>query len=115
MIMIKTPRGTMRIHPDKFFPTTSADIKKLIKIVMEPWTGEGSDKLQEIAEYLEDRIKVLKDKSKHYDSLTRYETLTDPYDDLYESKRAELALRVCKNIDNDIKRLEKNLELVRQT
>ena len=64
VITVKTPRGLMKIVPEEFFPTTKEKLRKLIKIINDPWTGEGTEKKQEIQNWINDYISLMERKEK---------------------------------------------------
>lgn len=115
-ILIKTPKGLMRIYPDKFFPKTQTELNKVIRCIRDPWTGDGEEKIQEIVEYLRIRIKELKDKSSHYETLhnSMCTDTEDPFDLEYLKKHGDLVVSIVNRISSTIKKLEKNLDYMRK-
>ena len=115
-IRIKTPRGIMRINADEFFPNTRTNINKLLKIIMDPYTGEGEENLQEIIEYMDHRISSLKAQYKYYEDLHNAKcTDTDDFFDLmYLKKHSDLIIQVTNAIKRTVIRMEKNLEFMKR-
>ena len=71
VITVKTPRGIMRINADEFFPCTQQNLKKLITIITDPWTGEGDEKLKEICDFLQEKIIFRKWQHDNYKEIGR--------------------------------------------
>lgn len=116
VITVSTPRGIMRLDPDKFFPCTQQNLKKLITIITDPWTGEGDEKLKEICNYLQEKISFRKGQYKYFEDLhnSKCTETNDFFDLMYLKKHGELTTQVLNAITKDIVKLEKNLEFMRK-
>ena len=114
-IRIASHRGIMHLDPDKFFPAAKRDIDKLLRVIQDPYTGEGDDKIQEIRENIDLRIRELRDKRKHYMDLHNDQcTDTEDFFDLmYLKHHGDICMKVYESITRTIGKLEKNLDYLR--
>lgn len=114
-IYIKTPKGRMIIDPDKFFPANKAAIKDLLKIINDPVTGDGAEKIQECIDYLEGQLHYLKEDEIEYTDLNRVlgDLTTNEFSIYYYSQRNKLIDKILDMIR--IKRLkyQSNIEQLR--
>ena len=114
-IRITSPRGIMHLDPDKFFPAAQRDINKLLRVIQDPYTGEGDDKVQEIREYITHRIRELRDKRTYYFDLHNKQcTDTEDFFDLmYLKYHGDICMKVYESITRTVGKLEKNLDYLR--
>ena len=116
VITVKTPRGIMRINADKFFPCTQQNLKKLITIITDPWTGESDEKLKEICDFLQEKIIFRKWQHDHYKGHHNdmCDDTKDFFDLMYLKKHGEITTQVLNGITKDIVKLERNLEFIQE-
>ena len=112
MIMnFKSGTTRMTIDPDKFFPLPMDKLRKFVKVLSQADFPDCVDYLDQVEEYLKERIHLLKMKRSFY--ITQYPK--DPCDDIdafYGKLQTEAIRKTIGYIEKLQEKLEKNLEYV---
>ena len=112
LFQFRTANGRMFIDPDKFFPATKSDLRDLLKIINHPVTGEGSDKILECIDYLEEQIYYLKEAEVEYsDLIVSDEYLNrDEFSLYYLQQRNKLVDKILWMIKSKKSKYQSNIE-----
>ena len=115
IIQLKTPNGLMFIDPDKFFPATKSDLKDLLKIINHPVTGDGTDKILECIDYLEEQIHYLKEDEVEYSDLNGVlgDLTTNEFSVYYYSQRNKLIDKILEMIKAKMSKYQSNIEYLK--
>lgn len=111
VMIFKVGSWTMRIVPDKFFPVTVKDLKKLVKHLLQAEFPKDTEYIEQLTMYLKDRINFLDNEKRYY--LNHYEKTTDfnsEFESFYIEKQNAAVEATIAKIESIREKIKKNLE-----
>lgn len=113
MIMyFKSGYAKMAIDPDKFFPKSTADMKKFMKILMAADFPECDEYVEQVKGYLKDRLKTLSEKRSFYNNHYMKAKDCDEIDEFYIELQTVAVRKTVDHITKLQEKVRKNLEYV---